>query len=329
MVTTISDVAKHLGIAKSTVSNALTGKKYVSDELKQKILDTCKAMDYEPNFYAASLSTRKTNIIALLLEERNDNEFYTFYTELIISSLKEAANLDYNLLVYYHVERQKLITTLRPGKAPIDGAIILSPCMDDERIRQIEHSRIPCMIIGRPGNDLNLNYVDVNNKQLTYDVVDRLYQKGYSIIYLINSSEQLTISYDRSLGFIERIKEIDLSMMNNMFYTNSTTDEGYEIAKKKVQKNVAFIVANEHLAKGVYQAVKEEHLEVGKDVGVFSLGGTEKRNFHPSLSYAKQDYNEIGSIAVHTLIQSINQEQVEASQFVNSMIVENHSTSRQ
>ena len=51
--------------------------------------------------------------------------------------------------------------------------------------------------------------------------------------------------------------------------------------------------------------------------------------YDPSLSYAKQDYNEIGSIAVHTLIQSINQEQVEASQFVNSMIVENHSTSRQ
>ena len=39
---TIKDIAERAGVAKSTVSNALTGKKYVSDDLKQKILDICE-----------------------------------------------------------------------------------------------------------------------------------------------------------------------------------------------------------------------------------------------------------------------------------------------
>ena len=47
---TINDVAKRCGVVKSTVSNALTGKKYVSPELKQKILDACKELDFQPNF---------------------------------------------------------------------------------------------------------------------------------------------------------------------------------------------------------------------------------------------------------------------------------------
>ena len=52
----INDVARKVGVAKSTVSNALTGKKYVSPELKEKVLKACKELDYTPNFYASSLS---------------------------------------------------------------------------------------------------------------------------------------------------------------------------------------------------------------------------------------------------------------------------------
>ena len=47
---TISDIAEKAGVAKSTVSNALTGKKFVSEPLKQRILQICEEMNFSPNF---------------------------------------------------------------------------------------------------------------------------------------------------------------------------------------------------------------------------------------------------------------------------------------
>ena len=56
MAVKIKDVAERAGVAKSTVSNALTGNKYVSEELKQKILKICEEMNYHPSFYASKMA---------------------------------------------------------------------------------------------------------------------------------------------------------------------------------------------------------------------------------------------------------------------------------
>ena len=80
---TITDIAQRAGVAKSTVSNALTGKKYVSEELKQKILDICDEMNYSPNFYASRLSGNRTNIISLFLEESENGVYHSIYTIFI------------------------------------------------------------------------------------------------------------------------------------------------------------------------------------------------------------------------------------------------------
>ena len=59
----INDVARKVGVAKSTVSNALTGKKYVSPELKEKVLKACKELDYTPK-----LQLLKRNILYYYLQ---------------------------------------------------------------------------------------------------------------------------------------------------------------------------------------------------------------------------------------------------------------------
>ncbi len=44
-VVTIKDVAQKAGVVKSTVSNVLTGRKFVSETLKKKVLDACRELN--------------------------------------------------------------------------------------------------------------------------------------------------------------------------------------------------------------------------------------------------------------------------------------------
>ena len=69
MGTTISDVAKHAGVSKSTVSNYLNGKfEKMSAETKTAIERTIKEMGYTPNLSARRLPNKeKSKTICLII----------------------------------------------------------------------------------------------------------------------------------------------------------------------------------------------------------------------------------------------------------------------
>ena len=64
---TIVDLARHLGIAASTVSRALNGKSDISPFTRQAIVQAAHDLDYRPNLLAQSLNSGKTNTIGVVI----------------------------------------------------------------------------------------------------------------------------------------------------------------------------------------------------------------------------------------------------------------------
>lgn len=303
----ITDVAIRAGVAKSTVSNVLTGRKYVSEELRQKVLDACREMDFYPNFYASSLSKRKTNILALVMGDENNITEYPFYGDLLVSCVAEASSHGYSLLTYYEQDTENLLNVLRRGCAPIDGALVMSPCVDDERFTQLENDRVHCVSIGRPDRTGGISYVDVDNERFVYDVVKTLSQTYGGPIFLANAPKKMTISADRERGYYKACQELGRSTEHGTdHYRERSETDGYNFAKDRVQPDALFIAADAIMCRGIYRAIEEAGLRVGKDVGVFALGKsvTEER-LTPKLSYGHQDYSQIGRLAIQMLVGEI------------------------
>lgn len=321
-VAKITDVAQRAGVAKSTVSNVLTGRKFVSEELRKKVLDACNELDFHPDFYASGLSSRKSNIIALLLESNEDVE-RKFYRQLIVSCLKEASRFGYSLLLYYNSDKSKLINTLRQGMAPIDGALLMSPCAHDERLSHMESERVSCVVIGRPDNSPNINYVDIDNTKLVRDVTEALAGAYGPDIYLINSESRMTISQDRRRGFAEVCGRYGIDPAEHIFESvRGAEEEGYELAMGALKKGASFITANGKVAAGVYRAAQQKGLKIGEDVAVFALGtSVEGKEFTPELSYAVQDYDVLGRRAVQLLISEIENGYKKECVLVGSRII--------
>ncbi len=300
---TINDVAKKCGVAKSTVSNALTGKKYVSPELTQKIRAACKELDFQPNFYASTLSRGETNIIALVLEEDSTVKFRGFYADLIVSCLRTAAARGRHLLVYSGLDRSSVVTMLKRDKAPIDGAIVMTPLVDDARILQLEKQRIPCVIIGRPAEDLHISYVDINNIKMVGDVADRLYAQGCRRFCLINSESSKTISIDRARGFSHVLCRKGDAETHVVYSAESSEAEGRRCAGPYMEKGMAFIVSDGTVAKGVYDLARESGEDIFRSVRIYSLGQDDSA--HIPWEYARQDYAQLGKLATETLLNEI------------------------
>lgn len=300
---TINDVAKKCGVAKSTVSNALTGKKYVSPELVRRIRAACEELDFQPNFYASTLSRGETNIVALVLEEDSRTKFRGFYSDLIVSCLRTAAARGKHLLVYSGLDRSSVLTMLKRDKAPIDGAIVMTPLVDDARISQLEKQRIPCVIIGRPAEDLHISYVDINNVKMVGDVAERLYGQGCRRFCLINSESSKTISIDRARGFSHVLSRKGDAETHIVYSSESSEAEGRRCAAPYMQKGTAFIVSDGTVAKGVYALAQEAGGEIASGVRIYSLGEDDSANV--PWEYARQDYVKLGELATEILLNEI------------------------
>ena len=62
---TISDIAAELGVTKMTVSLALSGKGRVSTEMREKVAEVARRLNYEPNHHARTLTTGNSNLIGI------------------------------------------------------------------------------------------------------------------------------------------------------------------------------------------------------------------------------------------------------------------------
>ncbi len=57
---TIDDIARALGISKTTVSRAISGKGRVGDDTRARVMDYIKEHNYRPNMTARGLAQQKT-----------------------------------------------------------------------------------------------------------------------------------------------------------------------------------------------------------------------------------------------------------------------------
>lgn len=77
---TIYDIAEKAGVSIATVSRAFSGKGYVSDATREKIMSICDG--YRPNAAARNVQSSKSNTIGLLLSHGAD---YFLYIVLLSS----------------------------------------------------------------------------------------------------------------------------------------------------------------------------------------------------------------------------------------------------
>ena len=72
---TLKEIAKECRVSPATVSNILNGKPKVSEETRQRVLDTVEKRGYRPNYIAQGLRNQKTKTIGIIGYNRDIHDF--------------------------------------------------------------------------------------------------------------------------------------------------------------------------------------------------------------------------------------------------------------
>src|SRR5579863_6935296 len=198
------DVAALARVSQSAVSRAFTPGASIAKEKRDRVLEAARKLNYVPNSIASSLSTKRTNIVAVILGNLR-NPFYVHVLEAFSQRLKALG-------------RQILVFTVEPGADSDDAildalryqidAIILTAAQISTRMTSICHQRgIPIVLFNRyiPGSDASgVRCDNVGGGRL---IAEAFLAAGARSFAMITGDPRGTTSQDRVRGFVERLLE--------------------------------------------------------------------------------------------------------------------------
>src|SRR5262245_11609327 len=139
---TIADVAKHAGVALSTVSYVLSGKRAISATTRQRVLASIRVLGYHPNAGARALASKRSNVIALVLPLRSGMHL-PVVMQFATAVVTTARQYDHDVLLVTADEGPSGLRRLA-ASAMVDGLVLMDVEMHDSRVpllRELDRPR--------------------------------------------------------------------------------------------------------------------------------------------------------------------------------------------
>ena len=268
----IEEIAKLSGFSKSTVSRVISNNGYVSKKTKEKILKIIEEVNYIPNGIARSLSSNKTNTVAVIIPDIQNS----YFGDIIkgISNIMDKNNL--HMLVYStdeNIKKEKKVFQNVIEQRP--SGIILSISLQYHKKKDIKillDSGIPFVLFDRQIFDETFTGVFFDDVKGGYLATKALINSGHENIAIITGPFSTTNGLNRLEGYkkamMEKNKEIS---EKNIYEGNFNFDSGYENTKKILEKNkeiTAIFICNNEMTLGALQAIREKNLKIPDDIAI-------------------------------------------------------------
>jgi DNA-binding LacI/PurR family transcriptional regulator len=316
---TIIDIAKRLGISPATVSNALTGERYVKKETIEKVKKLVEELDYRPNMIARALRSKKRNIIGLLTSNLNN----PFYAE-VISGVEDVVSKHGYILVInstrfdhdLEIKTVKQLTNLL-----VDGLIFLGGSCDFSHISGIIPARTPVVLINRRVEYSRYTTITTDYNRAVKKLVAFLAGNGHERIgYAGWNTDSAIIPAEKYGGYIEGLEEQGIKPDQDLvFLKNNIPIREYreyrefagDIRDRVTGRNITALIAqSDPIALGLIKGFMESGLSIPEDLSITGIGNIhQSQTSYPALTTTHIPKIRMGRFGAEKLLELISRGQ--------------------
>lgn len=313
MAATIKDIAKRLNISTSTVSYALNdGPRNVPAEVKQRVLDIARELDYRPNRVARSLVTRKSNAIGVVPPSTETNVFLSPFVRLAWNAIvNEAEQLGQDLLLFTGHNRNvpgESGNELLDGR--IDGVVFIAPRSDVAAIPFLQERGFPFTCIASDSTSAGPSF-GCDNAGGVVQALDHLRSLGHRNIAHVSGGPNSPDAMHRLKAYGDYMTRQGLGIPDGYIQPGSfTVDSGYAAGRRLLRLSplpTAVFVGNDEMAYGLCQALREAGLDVPGDVSLVGFDDCDMSYaFNPPITTVQQPVAEMASAALRAAVDIAN-----------------------
>lgn len=214
---TIDDIAKDLGVSKTTVSRAISGKGRIGKETVDRVNDYIKQCNYKPNVIAKGLAQSKTYNIGLMIPGDYDLVDLPFFQKCMLGVCEMASAMDYDVIISMIKgadisQMERLVDNHK-----VDGFVLSRTLVEDAPMKFLKERKIPFVAIGRTEED-NVVQVDNDHRGAYRELTSILLSRGIRKIALIGGNRNHIVTQNRLLGYMEAYEDLRKKPDNKLIY---------------------------------------------------------------------------------------------------------------
>lgn len=303
---TMKDVARLAGVSTSTVSHVINNNRFVSEAVREKIIAAITQLNYAPSALARSLKLNQTRTIGMLLTASSN----PFYSEVVRGVERCCFERGYSLVLCNtegdEDRMNRSLETLLQKR--VDGLLIMCT---ESHIPSAEilnrYPSIPSVMMDWAPFEGDSDIIQDNSLLGGKMATRYLISRGYTRIACIAGPQDKTPARLRLEGFQQAMKTANLPILPGYIVRGDFEFEGgYNAMNQLLAINPlpqAIFTCNDAMAVGVYHALFQAGLVVGRDIAVIGYDDIElARYMTPSLTTIHQPKDELGELAIDTLI---------------------------
>lgn len=307
----MKQIAKRAGVSLGTVSHVMNDTARVREPLRKRVLEAVTALGYQPSQLARGLRRDRTNMIGMIIPDVT-NPFFT----AVVRGAEDVAFANGHRLILCNTDNDhsKELVHLNALRTYLPAGLLVIPSNFSDLTAQAESYRkagTAVVCIDRLPRHWEGDSVTVSNEESVYGATNYLIRLRHRRLAMITGPLHLTNAQDRVQGFRRAAREAKLTVSPKcILETTFDRPGGYEKAKillRMLPRPTAIFAANDLIAFGVLQAIREAGLRCPEDVSVIGFDNLEMSEMtNPSLTSVHQPGYQMGAAAANILLKRVS-----------------------
>lgn len=310
---TIGDIAEELGVSKTTISRAISGKGRIGEKTRERVLSYIEEHHYRPNIIARGLAQNKTFNLGVVLPGDYNVAELPFFQKCMLGITREASARGYDVLLSMVTAQNMTQLKRAVANRKIDGAILTRTLADDGSIKYLLQNDVPFVAIGS-ADDERVVQIDNDHRSACRELTEKLLDGGIRKLALIGSDESHIVTENRLRGFEDAFaKRKDWKGSRKTFLNVRDDAEVQRIVEGLLADGTECIVSMDDFLCGcVLNALQMRQIAVPEQMQVVSFyDSTLLENRSPSVTSIRFPVEELGKKACETLLAMLEGESVE------------------
>ncbi|MBP7495202.1 MAG: LacI family DNA-binding transcriptional regulator [Spirochaetales bacterium] len=307
----IRDVAIKANTSITTVSRVLSNPSYpVSRDLRERIQDAIKALNYTPNSAAQMLKKSFNNILGLIVRDIANSYFGEIAKGVTEQAMREGflcfvCNTERN--VEREIEYLELLWRHKvKGVILAGGGIDVRPYQSILR-KQLQHGhQYGLRIVGMAPQTLEIPMVTIDYKEAARSIIQHLIGFGHTRIAMISGLSTVLTAQDHREGYQAALSSHGIPYREEFFlHGDFTEQEGYNCAQRlRVREHniTAIACGSDAMALGAIHYLNEIGIHIPREVSIVGIGDIPQSKFTvPPLTTLHVPRYEMGVRAVEMI----------------------------
>lgn len=310
---TIGDIAGELGVSKTTVSRAISGKGRIGEQTRKRVLAYIEEHHYSPNVVAKGLAQNKTFNLGLVLPWDYNIVELSFFQNCMMGISREASACGYDVLISMVTAGN--ITQLERAvtNRKIDGAILTRTLTKDAPMNYLKENGVPFVAVGST-NDSQVVQVDNDHRGACRELTENLLDRGIRKIALIGGNEEYIVTGNRLKGFEDAFAARNTWNGSRKVFMNIENKRQVDdiVEQLLAEKTECIVSMDDYLCGCVLSSLQQRQIIVPEQMQTASFYDSAMLEYRtPSITSIRFDVEQLGRTACYLLLRMLEGEEVE------------------